>query len=72
MQWVEKKSSNKVHFIRIDISDPHAREIMTRYKIPLNSANLIFDAKGKEVWRSYMIPMNGPGALRALNRLTDG
>jgi len=69
VQWVEKKAGSDINFIRVDISAPHAKAVMERFSIPLNSTYIIFDPSGQEVWRSYMIPMNAPGALRVLKRM---
>jgi len=42
---------------------------MTKFNISLNSAYLIFDKSGKEIWRSYAIPLNGRKAVRILQSL---
>lgn len=42
---------------------------MDKYNIKINSAYLIFDRQGKEIWRSYAIPLNGRKAVRVLKDL---
>ena len=69
VQWVRKKVGDQVNFIRLDIQSPVTREIMKKYRITLNSAYLIFDGQGKEVWRSYAIPLNGRKVVRILQEL---
>ncbi|MFQ6113400.1 MAG: hypothetical protein ACE5NG_04835 [bacterium] len=66
VKWVRKKAGGHVNFFRVDIGTPAAKEVMQKYNITLNSAYLIFDPQGKEIWRSYAIPLNGRKALRIL------
>ncbi|MFQ5639002.1 MAG: hypothetical protein ACE5IR_13545 [bacterium] len=69
MKWVRKQVGAKVNFFRVDIATEVGKTIMAEYNIPLNSANVIFDARGKEIWRSFAIPPNGKKAVRILNSL---
>ncbi len=71
VQWVKKQVEGKVNFLRVDIATPVGKEVMAHFKIPLNSAYVIFDSDGKEVWRSFTIPFRGRKALRILEQLTD-
>ncbi|RMF66100.1 MAG: hypothetical protein D6743_06975 [Calditrichaeota bacterium] len=72
VKWVRKQVGARVNFIRLDIATPAGKAVMRRLHIPLNSAYLIFDARGKEVWRSFAIPLNGRKAVRLLMELSQG
>ncbi len=71
VQWVEKKVGDGVHFLRVNLHTPCAKEIMARYEIPINSAYVVFDRQGEEIWRSYGIPLNGRKALRILRQAVE-
>ena len=71
VKWVRKQVSTKVNFFRVDIATEVGNAIMAKYNIPLNSAYVIFNAKGKEIWRSFAIPLNGRKAVRILNSLLN-
>lgn len=71
MKWVRNKVGRDVNFLRMDISTDAAKEVMRKFDIPINSAYLIFDSNGKEVWRSYAIPFRGRKAVRILNSLLE-
>lgn len=42
---------------------------MATFNIHINSAYVIFDGNGKEIWRSYAIPFRGKKAVKVLNSL---
>lgn len=67
VKWVRKQVKEKVNFFRVDIATDAGKKIMSKYNIPLNSAYVIFDAKGNEIWRSLAIPLNGKKVVRILN-----
>ncbi|MFQ5771934.1 MAG: hypothetical protein ACE5HX_15470 [bacterium] len=71
MKWVQKKVGKKVNFFCADISTPAGKELMDKYNISLNSAYLIFDSNGKEVWRSFAIPFKVRKALEILENLIN-
>ena len=71
VQWVEKKIGDETNFLRLDIGTPAAKEVMRKFKIPLNSAYLIFDQQGNEIWRSYAMPLNGKKAVRIINEISN-
>ncbi|MFQ5603538.1 MAG: hypothetical protein ACE5HS_09750 [bacterium] len=71
MKWVRRKVGVRVNFLRLDIATPAAKEVMEKYHIPLNSAYVLFDQHGQEVWRSFAIPLNGRKALRKINTLLE-
>ncbi|MFQ5709728.1 MAG: hypothetical protein ACE5HO_19920, partial [bacterium] len=59
VKWVRNKLGDQVNFFRVDVSTEVGKDLMSRYDIKLNSAYVVFDRHGKEVWRSYAIPLNG-------------
>lgn len=71
VKWVRKKVGSEVNFLRMDISTAAAKDVMRKFDIPINSAYIIFDSSGSEVWRSYAIPFNGKKAVNILNSLLE-
>ncbi len=71
VKWVRNQVGDRVNFFRVNIRSRAGRTLMARYHIPLNSAYLIFDARGNEVWRSFGIPLRGKKAVRLLQDLLD-
>jgi len=69
VKWVKKKLGDKVNFFRVDISTRMGKDLMGKYNIKINSAYVIFDQHGNEVWRSYAIPLNGRKAVKILREL---
>jgi hypothetical protein len=71
VKWVRKKVGNQVNFFRVDIATEAGKALMAKYNIKLNSAYVIYDQHGNEVWRSYAIPLNGIKVVKILNRLLN-
>lgn len=71
MKWVRKNVGDKVNFFRVDIATQTGKDLMEKYKIKLNSAYVIFDQHGNEVWRSYAIPLNGRKVVKILRSLLN-
>ncbi len=69
VKWVQRKIGSDINFFRLDIRTPSGKEVMAKFNISMNSAYLIFDKSGKEIWRSYAIPLNGRKAVRTLKSL---
>jgi hypothetical protein len=69
VKWVQRKIGSNINFFRLDIRMRSGKEVMAKFNISLNSAYLIFDKSGKEIWRSYATPLNGGKALRILQSL---
>ncbi len=69
VKWVQRKIGSDIHFFRLDIRTSSGKGVMAKFNISLNSAYLVFDKTGKEIWRSYAIPLNGRKAVRILESL---
>lgn len=72
VKWVHRKVGAEINFLRLDIRTKAAKKVMKKYDIKMNSAYLIFDQNGTEVWRSYAIPLNGRKAVKILEGLLHG
>ncbi|MCH8020348.1 hypothetical protein IH785_10845, partial [candidate division KSB1 bacterium] len=59
VKWVQRKIGSDINFFRLDLRTGSGKEVMAKFNISLNSAYLIFDQSGKEIWRSYAVPLNG-------------
>lgn len=69
MNGMRKRFGSRIDFVRLDVSTPTAKELMSRWRVRLNSTYLIFDAGGQEVWRSSMIPFPFWQAKQVLAKL---
>jgi len=69
VKWVQRKIEGDINFFRLNIRTRSGKEVMAKFNIYMNSAYLIFDKSGKEIWRSYAIPLNGRKAVRILKSL---
>ena len=69
VKWVQRKIGSDINFFRLDLRTGSGKEVMAKFNISLNSAYLIFDKSGKEIWRSYAMPLNGRKAVRILKSL---
>ncbi len=69
VKWVQRKIGSDINFFRLNIRTHSGKEVMAKFNISLNSVYLIFDQSGKEIWRSYAIPLNGRKAVRILESL---
>ena len=69
VKWVQRKVGSDINFFRLNIRTCSGKEVMAKFTISMNSAYLIFDQTGKEIWRSYAMPLNGRKAVRILESL---
>jgi len=69
VKWVQRKIEGDINFFRLNIRTRSGKDVMAKFNISLNSAYLIFDMTGKEIWRSYATPLNGRKAVKILKSL---